>query len=97
MTERDPKMKREPRLSPAALVQNWPHGPSADPAAETARRFVLNLRDALSDRSVRGVARDAGVDERTIRHILAGSVWPDLSTISRLERALGVNLYPGAN
>lgn len=88
--------KREPRSAPAVLADGWPNQVAADPAAETARRFVLNLRDALGDRSVRAVARDAGVDERTIRHVLASAVWPDLSTISRLELALGVNLYPGA-
>ena len=88
---------RVPRKSPAALVERWPETPSSDPAGETARRFVLNLRAAIEDRSVRGLARDAGVDERTIRHVLAGSVWPDLRTISQLERALGVNLYPDAN
>lgn len=51
MTARDPKMKRGPRLWPAALVQGWPDGPSMDPAAETARRFVINLpgRADLSD------------------------------------------------
>ncbi|WP_164743731.1 helix-turn-helix transcriptional regulator [Microbacterium oxydans] len=43
------------------------------------------------------MARDAGLDERTIRHVMAGSVWPDLLTVSRLEHVLGVNLYPGAN
>lgn len=89
--------EREPRLSPAALAKNWPSTPVADPAAETARRFALNLRDALGDRSVRAVARDAGVNEGTIRHILTGSVWPDLLTISRLELALGVNLYPSTH
>lgn len=45
--------KREPRQSPAALVKRWPDTPAANPAAETARRFVLNLRDDLGDRSVR--------------------------------------------
>ena len=47
--------------------------------------------------SDRAVARDASLDERTIRHVMAGSVWPDLLTVSRLEHVLGVNLYPGAN
>lgn len=86
--------ERVPRKPPAALVDQWPDTPTIDPAAEAARRFVLNLRDALGDRSIRGVARDAGVNERTIRHILAGSVWPDLHTISNLETALGRALYP---
>lgn len=73
---------RVPRQSPAALVERWPDTPAVNPAAETARRFVLNLRDAFGDRSVRAVARDAGVDERTIRQVPAGAVWPDLLTIS---------------
>ncbi|MFJ2367886.1 MULTISPECIES: helix-turn-helix domain-containing protein [unclassified Microbacterium] len=89
--------ERVPRKPPAALVDQWPDTPTSDPAGEAVRRFVVNLREALGDRSVRAVARDAGLDERTIRHVMAGSVWPDLLTVSRLEHVLGVNLYPGAN
>lgn len=88
---------RVPRQTPAEMSDGWPDQPAADPAAEAARRFALNSRDALGDRSVRAVAREADVNEGAIRRVLAGSVWTDLRTISQLEYALGVNLYPGVN
>lgn len=63
-------------------------------AGETARRFANNLRAAMGKVSMRRVAADAGLDEGTLRRVLAGSVWPDLHTIARLEEALAVELYP---
>jgi len=69
--------ERAPRKPPAALVDQWPDAPTSDSAAEAVRRFVIDLRDALGDPSLRAVARDAGLCERTIRHVLVGSVWPD--------------------
>lgn len=89
-------MARSERRSPAELSVSWPSEPSADPAAEAARQFALNLRDAIGDRSVRSVAAQADISEGTVRHVLAGSVWADLRTISQLEAALGVNLYRSA-
>ncbi|WP_091228110.1 XRE family transcriptional regulator [Microbacterium sp. 3J1] len=71
----------------------WPDKPSADPAGEAARRFALNLRDAIGDRSIRAVGRDAGLDEGTIRKILSGRSWADLHTIWSLETALDTELY----
>lgn len=68
--------------------------PVARCGGETARQFALNLRAAIGDRSVRCVARDAGVDEGTIRNVLSGTAWPDLRTISRLESAVGRRLTP---
>jgi hypothetical protein len=35
------------------------------------------------------------VSHVTILNVLAGRAWPDLSTIARLEVALGVALWPG--
>ncbi|MFJ4175194.1 multiprotein-bridging factor 1 family protein [Microbacterium sp. NPDC089696] len=90
-------MARNERPSPADLSTSWPNQPSSDQAAETARRFALNLRDAIGKRSVRSVAAAAGISEGAIRHVLNGSVWPDLRTISRLETALETSLYPSAN
>ena len=81
------------RATPAMLSSDWPEGASADPAGEAARRFALNLRVAVEGRSVRSVARSAGLDEGTIRKILLGESWPDLRTIWSLESALGVELY----
>lgn len=87
-------MARRERLSPADLTPSWPAGPSTDRAAEAARRLVENLRRAIGERSVRSVAAVADLDEGTVRHVLSGSVWPDLRTIFLLEDALGVSLYP---
>ena len=89
----EPKEPKEPRATPAMLSPKWPEKPSTDPAGEAARRFALNLRDAIGDRSVRAVARDAGINEGTIRKILLGKTWADLHTIWSLESALDTELY----
>lgn len=75
------------------LSSEWPDQPSSDPASEAARRFALNLKAAIGERSVREVARDAGIDEGTIRKILLGESWPDLRTSWRLESSLETQLY----
>ncbi|MBT2496198.1 helix-turn-helix domain-containing protein [Microbacterium sp. ISL-59] len=85
--------RKEARANPAMLSPKWPDEPSADPSGEAARRFALNLRAAIGERSVRGVARDVGLDEGTIRKILLGESWPDLRTIWKLESALEAHLY----
>lgn len=85
--------RKGPRVTPAMLSFGWPGGPSSSPAGEAARRFALNLREAFGGRSVRSVARDAGVDEGTIRKILSGQSWADFHTIWSLESTLGVSLY----
>ncbi|MFJ6680202.1 helix-turn-helix domain-containing protein [Microbacterium sp. NPDC091382] len=43
---------------------------------------------------MRGIARDAGIHEKTLRQIIAGATYPDVRTVARLERALQVPLYP---
>lgn len=73
----------------------WPDTPSDDPYAEIARQFVLRLRAGIDTRSIRSVGVAAGVSHVTILNVLAGRAWPDLSTIARLEVALGVPLWPG--
>ena len=87
-------MANRRRESPFELTSSLPDAPSSDPAGETARQFVLNLRSALGERSVRAVAEQAGLDEATVRRVLSGAAWPDLRTVARLEDALGVRLYP---
>jgi hypothetical protein len=73
----------------------WPTGrtkgpPEASYAAEVARRLAA----AIGNRSVRAVARDAGLDHTTVRAVLEGERWADLVTIARLEQALGTRLWP---
>lgn len=74
---------------------SWPAGllqgpPEAHYAAEVARRLAA----AVGERSVRAVAREAGLDHTTVRAVLEGERWADLVTISRLEQALEVRLWP---
>lgn len=72
----------------------WPETPSPDPVAELARRFSLNLANAIGETSVRAVARSTGVPHNTVAKILAGQVWPDFVTIARLELGLQASLWP---
>lgn len=74
----------------------WPEKPSDDPVAELARRFSLNLAAAVGDSSLRSVSRVTGVGHNTLANILAGRIWPDFSTIARLEIGLEVVLWPSA-
>ena len=73
----------------------WPETPSPDPVAELARRFALNLAAAVGDTSLRSVGRSTGVAHNTLASILAGRIWPDFSTIAKLELGLDVPLWPG--
>ncbi|WP_290472745.1 helix-turn-helix transcriptional regulator [Leifsonia sp. 71-9] len=90
-------MARPPRPNPnAGSVETWPNTKLDDPIHETARQFVLNVRKAMGDASVRATAGAAGIDHNTLRYVLSGESWPDLIVISRLERSLGVRLWPDA-
>jgi len=84
---------RPERTAPAARCVNWPLVPSDDEIAEVARRLVLNLREAMADRSTREVAAVTGVDRVTLSTILNGQSWPDIATLAKLERGLG-SLWP---
>lgn len=87
-------MPNKPHPTPKDLTSSWPAVPSEDPAGEAARLFVVNLLDAMDGRSIRSVAADAGVDEASVRRILAGTAWPHLRALILLEQSLGVRLYP---
>ncbi|WP_208324041.1 helix-turn-helix transcriptional regulator [Diaminobutyricimonas sp. TR449] len=67
---------------------------SDDPVVDAVRRFAVNLRDAIGDRSLREIARLSGVDRTTIAVVLAGEAWPDVATLARLEVALERPLWP---
>ncbi|PWC06567.1 helix-turn-helix domain-containing protein [Mycetocola zhujimingii] len=88
---------RPARRAPRELCVSWPNEVSADPVAEVARRFALSLQAALGNRSQREIARITGVDRATIGTVLAGSTWPDLATIAKLEIGLGRRLWPEIN
>ncbi|MBT1618090.1 helix-turn-helix domain-containing protein [Curtobacterium flaccumfaciens] len=85
----DPARGRPADRAPAP----WPEVASVDPLAEVARTFVLRLRRAMGDLSVRAVASEAGISHVTLLRVLNGQVWPDLVTITRLEIALDADLH----
>jgi hypothetical protein len=88
-------MGRTARAKPAALAPApWPDVPSVDPIGEVARRFAVNVRQAVGTRSIRSVADASGVTHTTLLSVLAGQVWPDLETIAKLERGLEAQLWP---
>ncbi|WP_191966696.1 helix-turn-helix domain-containing protein [Microbacterium testaceum] len=82
------------RPVPAEFSTRWPDVVIHQDEAETARLLVLELVDAMGERSVRSLAKEADLDEKTLRKIIAGLSWPDLRTIARLEKATGRKLYP---
>ncbi|MDY7542138.1 MULTISPECIES: helix-turn-helix transcriptional regulator [unclassified Cryobacterium] len=88
-------MSRPARPIPHDLTDNWPEMSSVDPVGEVARQFALNVKAAIGDRSIRGAARDVGVDPSTMMSVLNGRSWPDLATIAKLEIGFGVDLWPG--
>lgn len=86
-------MANKAHPTPKDLTGSWPDEPSHDPAGEAARLFVVNLRVAMGEKSIRRVARDAGLDEGSVRRVLAGAAWPHLRAMVMLEEALGTRLY----
>jgi len=85
---------RIPRQPPEAHSPDWPTAVCAERPAEVARLVAVNLRGALNGRSLRTVARLAGVDHTTIAAVLNGTTWADLATIARLEAGLDAQLWP---
>lgn len=86
-------MPNKPHPSSKDLTRSWPDVPCTDPAGVAARTFVVNLRAAMGDKSIRRVAADAGIDEGTVRRVLDGSAWPHFRAMVLLEDSLGVRLH----
>ncbi|GAA1224530.1 MULTISPECIES: helix-turn-helix domain-containing protein [Rhodoglobus] len=80
---------RPTRALPVELCADWPNVPCADPIAEQARQLVLNLREAIGERSIREIASAIEVDRATIGVMLQGKSWPDIVTLAKLEQQLG--------
>ncbi|MCP3820389.1 helix-turn-helix domain-containing protein [Streptomyces sp. A3M-1-3] len=78
--------------------ENWPEATIPDHAQA---RVVQAIAQALTRQmtreglGLRAVAAHSGVNRQAVANLLAGSSWPDVATLSRLEDALGVGLYPG--
>lgn len=78
------------------VAGDWPDGRiEGSPEAEAVRQFVVALRDAMGESGLRETARAAGINHAALRKLLRGESWPDVVTLSRLERALGTDLWPG--
>lgn len=88
-------MPRTSRPRPHELTVSWPEKTADEPTGEVARRFANNVRAAIGDRSIRSAAAACEVNHATLLGILAGRVWPDLYTISKLETGLDTELWPG--
>lgn len=75
----------------------WPTGPlvrDAPPYAVVTAAVVARYREAEGGRSLRLVARTAGIDATSLGRMLSGETVPDVHTVAVLEDALGVPLWP---
>jgi lambda repressor-like predicted transcriptional regulator len=88
-------MPRTARAKPRDLVADWPTAPADDEVGEVARRFAVNLREAIGEASIRSIAKAAGLNHATLIGILDGQKWPDLQTIAKIERGLDKDVWPG--
>lgn len=87
-------MGRNAAAQPRTMSPSWPDEPCADADAEAVRLLVNNLKAAMGERGVRTVARAAGIDHGMVSRLVAGETWPEMLTVIRLERGLGVKLWP---
>ncbi|MCI0156819.1 hypothetical protein KNO15_08930 [Leifsonia shinshuensis] len=88
-------MARPLRVSPNLGLDDWPTARMSDHAHEAARRFVINLKEAMGGDSVLSTAKRAGVDRNSLRLVLEGRTWPDARLVARLEAAFKKTLWPG--
>jgi transcriptional regulator with XRE-family HTH domain len=65
-------------------------------SAEAARRLAVALRAALADVPLRTAAAKIGVHHSTLHAVLQGRSWPDLETLVRIDRGLGVRYWTGS-
>ena len=76
---------------------DWPSGPfsnDAPPYALVTAAVVANYREHVGSRSLRSVARAAGIDPTSLGRMLSGETVPDVHTVAVLETALDVDLWP---
>lgn len=77
----------------------WPDGPlirAAPPEARDAQHIAIAFRDicqATKGLTIADAAARAQIPEPVLQGLLDGDTWPDLVTVARLERALGVPLW----
>jgi DNA-binding phage protein len=90
----DPVLK-EPRSWIAEGT--WPTGSFQDDAPDAvahALAISVALAAALAGRNVSHVAAEAGMQRSTIYDVLKGKVWPETSTLAKLEVVLETTLWP---
>lgn len=87
-------MGRRPRNPPAEGLDDWPQGRAVEPDVEHVRRIAETLANEVEGRSIRSVAAQAGITHQALADLLAGRTWPEVITIARIERGLGVRLWP---
>ena len=88
-------MGRRERLKPVEVSVDWPLVPVTDPVHESVRRYVVNLRAAIGDASIRSAAVRSEVNYSTLQAVLTGRAWPDAITVARTEGAFGMRLWDG--
>jgi hypothetical protein len=89
--------KYAPPRSWVADGGEWPAGPFRDdspPYALVTAAVVDRYRAAVGGRSLRLVARTAGIDPTSLGRMLSGETVPDVHTVAVLEDALGTALWP---
>ena len=76
---------------------SWPAGPfqeGAPPYARVTAAIACRYQEVVGTRSLRSVARAAGIDPTSLGRTLAGETVPDVHTIAVLEDALETELWP---
>lgn len=75
----------------------WPSGPFSDdapPYALVTAAVVERYQAVVGGRSLRSVAREAGIDPTSLGRTLTGETVPDVHTVAVLESALDTELWP---
>jgi DNA-binding phage protein len=75
----------------------WPAGPfveDAPPYALVTAAVVERYLSVVGERSLRSVARAAGIDPTSLGRTLSGETVPDVHTVAVLEVALDTELWP---
>lgn len=94
---------RHPTKPPCEYVDGWPDDDAVHPDAPPEVYLILDIVKRLTkartekNMSISALAESAGMTRQTIYNLLDGKVWPELSTIAWLERALGRRIWGSAH
>lgn len=101
--------RRDPLLRPRDYVANWPDGRETldkdiaviKAGAPMAVHYMLEIaraiRAALHAKHLtnKNLISMTNLETSTIRLVMNGYVWPDMVTLTRIEQALEVTIWPG--